>query len=138
MVEKHDTQLQWPSVFDPLRQFGHRIADWLSPASDASASKDAYRISVELPGVAEKDIDLQIDDGVMTVKGEKRSEREERGDDWYFSERQYGSFSRSFRLPADADPAGADAQLKDGVLTVTIKRKSEETSATRRVAVRRG
>ena len=84
MVEKTHTSGFWPSLYDPLRQVGQRVAEWLAPASEAAASDDAYTIAVELPGVDERDIDLSVENSVVTLKGEKRSEREERGERWYF------------------------------------------------------
>lgn len=120
MVEKTDTGSFWPSIYDPFRHFGARVADWLSPATEAKGGDDAYSIRMELPGVDEKDIDLTVDEGVATVRGEKRTEAEKKGETWYFSERQYGAFRRSFRLPADADAQGVKAEMKDGVLTITV------------------
>lgn len=129
MVEKFHATGFWPSLYDPFRGLGERVADWFAPASEAAVGDDGYRIKVELPGVEEKDISVSLDDGVVTVKGEKTSEREEKGETWYFSERQYGSFSRSFRLPPDADAAKVGADLKDGVLTVTVGKKTESAAA---------
>ncbi len=138
MVEKRGSPASWPSLADPfrgwpslaepLRSWSARLADWMAPAAEASSDDGAYRIAVELPGVEEKDVELTVDDGVVTVKGEKRSAREEKGDTWYFSERQFGSFTRSFRLPPDADEQGVKAALKDGVLTVTVPRRGEAAS----------
>ncbi len=138
MVEKSHTGGFWPSLYDPFRQLGSRVAEWVAPASEASEAGDVYKISVELPGVAEEDVDLSVADGVVTLKGEKKTEREEKGETWFFSERQYGAFSRSFRLPPDADPAGVDAALKDGVLTVTVPRKKAVEAPEARVKVRKG
>ena len=112
MIEKSQSTGLWPTFYEPFRHLGTRMAEWLSPASDAKANKDAYSIQMELPGVEEKDIELSIHDGVVTVKGEKSAEREEKGETWFFSERQFGSFSRTFRLPADADGNKVDAALK--------------------------
>ena len=106
MVEKSDNGGLWPSLYDPFRAFGHRVADWLSPATEASGSDSAYSISMELPGVSEDDIELTVDEGVVTVRGEKKTEETRKGDTWFFSERQYGAFRRSFRVPADADAEG--------------------------------
>lgn len=131
MVEKSSSGSLWPSLYEPFRTMGSRLADWLTPASEASQTGDSYRIAMELPGVAEEDIHATVEDGVLLVKGEKKSEREEKGDTWYFSERQFGSFSRSFRLPSDADAAGVKAEMKDGVLTVTVPKKALPTAATR-------
>ena len=120
MVEKSHSTGFWPSLYEPFRTMGSRLAEWVAPASEASADDKVYRIALELPGVAEKDIELTVDDGVVTVKGEKKTSREEKGETWYFSERQYGSFSRSFRLPPDADDAGVSADLKARTTAMAI------------------
>ncbi|HKL05164.1 MAG TPA: Hsp20/alpha crystallin family protein [Roseovarius sp.] len=136
MVEKSQSGF-WPSVSEPMRNFGQRVAEWVAPASDASSSDDAYNISIELPGVAEKDIDLSVHDGVVTVKGEKSHEREEKGDTWFFSERQYGSFSRTFRLPADADGDKIEAHLKDGVLSLSVPKRVSAVGEAKKVAIKK-
>jgi len=138
MVEKSHTAGLWPSFYEPFRTFGSRVADWLAPASDASADETAYRISMELPGVEEKDIDIAVHEGVVTVKGQKSSEREEKGETWFFSERQFGSFSRSFRLPADAAGDDIAAHLKDGVLMLSVPRRQPETPEATRVHITKG
>ena len=138
MVETSHTSGFWPSVYEPLRNMGARLSDWLAPASEASTADNSYVISIELPGVAEKDIELSVSGGVVSVKGEKRTTREEKGETWYFSERQYGAFARSFRLPPDADEAGVNAELKDGVLTVTVPRLAPKEDASTTVKIRKG
>ncbi|WP_114967076.1 Hsp20/alpha crystallin family protein [Alkalilacustris brevis] len=138
MVDKHFVSDFWPQVFEPLRQMGSRLAEFAAPASEASSDEGTYRIALELPGVAEEDIDISVDGGVMTVKGEKKTEREEKTDTWYFSERRYGAFSRSFRLPDDADPENISAALKDGVLTVTLPRKASKSPSSKKVPINRG
>lgn len=139
MVEKSETGGFWPSLYDPFRSFGTRLADWLNPATEASGSKDAYDISMELPGVAEGDIELSVDNGVITIRGEKKTHEEKKGDTWYFSERQYGAFRRSFRLPEDADGARAAASMKDGVLHVSVPKRPQEAAETaRKIAISRG
>lgn len=138
MVEKSHTAGLWPSIYEPFRNFGARVADWLAPASDASASDDAYRITMELPGVEEKDIDISVNSGVVVVKGEKSAEREEKGETWFFSERQYGAFSRSFRLPEDADGEKVEAHLKDGVLTISVPKRVPEVAEAKKVTIKRG
>lgn len=140
MVEKAEQNTRWPSLFDPLydplRAFGNRLADWLKPASAASSNEKAYTISMELPGVAEEDIDLSVNDGALTIRGEKKTEQEKKGDTWYFSERQYGAFSRSFQLPADADGSKATAEMKDGVLEIAIPRIAlEDKNKSQKIAI---
>ena len=138
MVEKTALSSFWPSFYEPFRSFGTRLSEWLAPASEASSDDKSYRIAIELPGVEEKDIDVTFDDGMVTVKGEKKESREEKGDTWYFSERQFGSFSRSFRLPADADQNSVNAELKDGVLTLTVARTAPESAKARKVPIGKG
>ena len=135
MVEKSHTTGFWPSLADPFRTFGSRLAEWVAPASEASGDDNAYRITIELPGVEEKDIALSAENGIVTLKGEKKTEREEKGETWFFSERQYGAFSRSFRLPPDADEGRVKADLKNGVLTVTVPKAKAEEKTSRQVKI---
>ncbi len=135
MVEKTQNTGFWPSLYDPLRNFGHRVGEFLTPASEASLAEDAYRIAIELPGVAEEDVELTVHDGLVQVKGEKTSEREEQGDTWFFSERQFGAFQRSFRLPPDADDAKVVADMKDGVLTITVPKSAPPAQNATRVKI---
>jgi HSP20 family protein len=137
MVESNQNAGFWPLIYSPLRNFGSRIADWLSPASDASSNEDAYRITIELPGVSEDNITVTAEGGTLVITGEKSSEREDKGDTWYFSERQYGSFRRSFRLPPDANDSAIDAHMKDGVLSIEVPRKKPETGAAKTISVRK-
>lgn len=138
MVEKTNPAGLWPSLTEPFRSFGTRVADWLAPASDASTDGDAYRITVELPGVEEKDIDVTVQEGMITVKGEKSSSREDKGDTWFFSERQYGAFSRTFRVPNDAQADKVEADLKDGVLTLSIPKKAQQEAQSTKVQIKKG
>ena len=107
MVEKSHTAGWLPNIYDPLRSFGQRVADWFAPRSDASVIEDSYEINVELPGVMAEDVDVAVDGNTLTVRGEKRASHEESGRTFFFSEREYGSFQRTFRLPPDADTGGS-------------------------------
>ena len=93
-------------------------------------------MSVELPGVEEKDIDVSLHQGVLSVRGEKRIETVEEGAGYFFSEREYGRFQRSFRLPADADPEKIAADYRRGVLTVTIGKRGTDGTGARKIPVR--
>ncbi len=137
MIEQTHSTGWWPSVYEPLRQMSSRIADWFAPASEASSKGDGYEITIELPGVAPDDVEVSVNDGMLTLKGEKRSHREEKGDTYFFSERQYGAFSRSFRLPPDADDSVVEADMNDGVLTVSIQKKTETETAKRKIEINR-
>ncbi|MTJ03649.1 MAG: Hsp20/alpha crystallin family protein [Sediminimonas qiaohouensis] len=138
MVEKSHTAGLWPSLYEPFKAVGSRMADWLAPASDASVGDDAYTITMELPGVEEGDIDVSVSDGVITVKGEKSATREDKGDTWYFSERQYGAFSRAFRLPQDANGDKVAANLKDGILTLSVPKRGPDEAPSSKVKITKG
>lgn len=142
MVEKSDLVPSAPdwfwNAFAPLRRAGERVAEFFAPNSEAATTEDAYEISVELPGVADEDIHVEVHQGVLSVSGEKKSSREESGKNFYFSERTYGRFSRSFKFPADADPDRVHAEHKDGVLTVRIAKTVPGTPDVRKIAIARG
>ncbi|UWQ38484.1 Hsp20/alpha crystallin family protein [Leisingera aquaemixtae] len=139
MVEKTEHGGFWPSLYDPFRSFGTRLADWLNPATEASSGKEAYDIAMELPGVALGDVELTVDNGVLTIRGEKKTQSEKTGDTWYFSERQYGAFRRSFRLPEDADGQAASARMEDGVLHISVPKKSlAQPETARRIEISKG
>ena len=123
MVESNQSSGLWPQLYEPFRSFGSKLSEWFSPASEASSDENAFRISVELPGVSEEDISLSATDDTLSITGKKSESREEKGDTWYFSERQFGSFRRTFRLPPDAEGEKSEAHMKNGVLEVTIPRK---------------
>ncbi len=139
MIEKTTSGGLLPQMLAPFQTLGSKLRELLVPASEASSDTEAYEIAIELPGVDSDDIDVTIEGDVLTVSGEKKLEREEKGDTWYFSERQYGAFSRSFRLPADADPSAVSADLKDGVLKLRIGRlKAKDGEGTRSIRISKG
>ena len=139
MVEKSHTAGQnvwWPSVMDPLRHAGERIADFFAPSTDASATDQNYEIDIELPGVPSENIHVSVHDGVVTVRGDKHSERTEEGRTFFFSERSYGAFQRSFRLPEDANTEKISAENKDGVLKLKIAKTSPAAEKARQIKVK--
>jgi len=108
----------------------------ISPSLDVSETDKAYEIAVELPGVAEKDIDVSVFDGVLAIKGEKRSESEAKEKNYHRVERSYGSFERRLTLPAEADAEKIDAGFANGVLTVTIPKAEGARETVRKVAIK--
>jgi len=137
MIEKSHTAGWWPNLYDPLRNIGQRVADWVAPRSDASALEDYYEINVELPGVKTEDVDVSLHDNTLMVRGEKRSEREEAGRTYFFSEREYGAFQQTFRLPPDADSDKIDAEFSDGILRLKIAKQTSLQAAGRTIPVRK-
>lgn len=129
-------QATWPSFFEPLRTAGTKIADFFSPTSEASKSVEKYEINMELPGVSESDIDVALDGNMLTISGEKKSRHEEKGETFFFSERTYGAFQRSFRVPDDVDASKIGADFAKGVLTVTLPKAVPSKSEQRKINVR--
>lgn len=95
------------------------------------------RVEAELPGVTENDIDVSLDDDVLTIRGEKRFERRDEKERHHFVERSYGTFQRAVRLPFPVDPEQVQARFENGVLTVTLP-KSAQQDRTRRIQVQSG
>jgi HSP20 family protein len=105
------------------------------PSVEVSDADDEVRVTAELPGLNEKDVELTVQDGMLAIRGEKKSESEDRGNGW--SERYYGRFERRIALPDGADEARCEATFRDGVLTVRIP-KSESASRSRRIPINAG
>jgi HSP20 family protein len=135
MVETANLPAWWPGFTEPLRHLGGRIADWFAPRAEAKESNAHYEITMELPGVAEDDIEVTLHEGVLTVKGEKHSESREEGEGYFFSEREYGRFQRTFRLPADAMGDNVAADFSNGVLKITVPKLAEETARAKKIKV---
>jgi HSP20 family protein len=138
MVEKSHTAGWFPELYEPFRNIGRKVAEWFAPRSEASASSDDYEISVELPGVKLEDVDVSVHDNVISITGEKRYEHSESGRTFFFSEREYGAFQRSFRLPPDADSNSIEANFSDGVLNLRVKKQVQKQSTGKKVTVKRG
>jgi HSP20 family protein len=101
---------------------------------DVSETDKEIRITAELPGVTEQDIDVSLDDDVLTIRGEKKFERRNDKENFHFVERSYGTFQRSLRLPNSVDPEQVQASFENGVLTVTVP-KTEQRQRSRRIQV---
>jgi len=108
----------------------------LTPAVDVSEKEKAYEITAELPGMEEKDIEIKLSNGKLTIKGEKKEEKEERKKDYYVSERRFGSFVRSFQVPEGVDTAKIEASFAKGVLTVSLPKTVEAQQSEKTIAVK--
>jgi len=126
----------WPRFFDPLRDFGSAVSHFFSPSADALDREGSYEIHLELPGVSEKDVEVSIENNTLTIRGEKRTEREEKDKNTYFSERRFGAFERAFRLPDDVREADIKATCKDGVLTIRIPKIEPKKPASRKIEIK--
>ena len=110
---------------DPTTWGDAELAHWFSPALDAKETKDAYIFALDLPGIEQKDLDISVKEGVLTISGKREREETKEDDNYCACERSYGSFSRSFTLPRSADVDSVTAELKNGVLTVSVGKKPE-------------
>jgi HSP20 family protein len=140
-------------LFDGFHPFGWRLpstrslfdldmprlrrATWpVAPAMDLVENEKEYEITAELPGIDEKNIEIKLTSRVLTIKGEKREEKEEKEKDYYLSERRYGSFHRSFQLPEVVDADKIEANFAKGVLTVKLPKTAEAQQAEKTIAVK--
>jgi HSP20 family protein len=103
-----------------------------TPSVDVTEAEKEFVIKAELPGVDEQDIEVTVTDDAVTIKGEKKEEKEEKGKNYYCMERSYGSFNRTIPLAAETDSGKAKAAFKNGVLNITIpKSETAKTKGTK-------
>lgn len=127
-------------LFDEWFPFGGRLANVLGtedhvlkPALEIAENEHAFVVNAELPGVAKEDVTITIEDGVLTLAGEKKREEEQKDRAWHRVERVYGSFQRSMTLPKGVDGDKAEATFKDGVLTITLPKSEQAKPKTLKV-----
>jgi len=111
-------------------------SSWTALAVDIAETEKAYEITAELPGIDEKNVEVKFADGVLTIKGEKREEKEEKKKDYYLNERTFGAFQRAFRVPDGVDADKIEATFKKGVLTVTMPKSAEAEKAAKKITVK--
>lgn len=108
-------------LFDGFaRNLSGRVAGALMPSMDMSETDKEIEITAELPGLEDKDVQLNVADNILTIRGEKKNEREEKDKDYHLLERNYGSFVRTVELPPGVDPDSIKAEIAKGVLKVTV------------------
>jgi HSP20 family protein len=119
----------------PASQGGPGIGNFMMPRMDASETDNEIRLKVEMPGVDPKDVEVDVDeDGVLTIRGEKKVEHRDERENAHIAERAFGVFQRSLRLPFKVDPNQVQARFENGVLTVVLpKPKGQERSGRIRV-----
>jgi HSP20 family protein len=122
---RRDMDRLWDSFLEGApRRRGEERGEWL-PSLDVSETKNEVVVKAEVPGMDPKDIDLSLSDGVLTIKGEKKQEKEEKEANYHLVERSYGAFVRSVRLPREVQSDKISASYKDGILKIALP-KSEE------------
>ena len=131
---------RWPvpfrrSVFDMEPLWRHEFAAGGSPATDIVEKDRAYEITAELPGMEEKNVEVTLADGVLTIKGTKQEEKEEKDKGYYLKERRFGSFERRFRVPDGVNADKIEAAFRNGVLTVTMPKAAGARKAEKKIKV---
>jgi HSP20 family protein len=106
------------------------------PAVDLAESEKGYEITAEMPGIDEKNIEVKVANGILTVKGEKQEHKQEKKKDYYLQERHYGSFERSFEIPETVDSDKIEASFMKGVLTVTLPKKVDAQKPAKKIEVK--
>ena len=119
---------RWPT----LGSFGAERGHW--PNVEIAETDKQWKVCAEVPGLEEKDIEVFVDDGVLTLRGEKRSEIEDQ--EKQFSERYYGHFERRIALPSDVESDRAEAKFKNGVLTVTVPKSATASPRVKRIEIK--
>ena len=124
----------WKRFDQPFGALGG--LDVAGPRVDIAETDSALEVSVELPGIDQKDVDISLTESTLTIKGEKKSKREESKKGYHLSERSYGTFYRSIPLPSGVDTDKANAEFKNGVLTVTLPKTQEALSRVKKIKVK--
>lgn len=107
-----------------------------TPTVNTREGEFAFHIDVDLPGVKKEDISVKVDNNVLTLKGERKSKKEEKKENYYKVENSFGSFTRSFRLPENVDAENIHAESKEGVLKITLPKKEVKKDTAKQIKVK--
>ena len=121
---------RWPR----LAGDGEGAVEW-SPTVDISETEAEYLLKAQLPAVKKEDVHVTFEDGMLTISGERKQEKEEKGEKFHRTESLYGAFTRSFSLPDAIDAAGIRAESKDGVITVHVPKSKIEPRKSKEIKV---
>ena len=117
--------------------FGRGSAGSMVPELDVREDGKQLTIEADLPGLEEKDVTLTLRDGVLTIKGERKQEREEKAENYHMMERSFGTFQRSLRLPDTIDENSVEARFDKGVLKITAAKRPDVVRAERTIAIKK-
>jgi HSP20 family protein len=98
------------------------------PTADIAEDEKAYHIAIALPGVKKEEVKIELNEGILSVSGEKKLEKEENGKKYHAVESYYGIFNRSFKLPGDANAEAIEAEYKDGILSIAVPKQEEKAA----------
>lgn len=113
----------------PVPSGDEQDGSMIMPQMNVSETDNEIRITAEMPGVAEKDVDVTLDDDVLTIRGEKKHEKKDDKENYHFVERSFGSFQRSLRIPRSVKADQVKARVENGVLTVTLPKNQDQEKA---------
>jgi len=122
--------------FPSLPRLTESFGGGVTPSVDVAETDKEVVVTAELPGIEEKDVDVTFADGVLTIKGEKKAEKEEKDKNFHRVERGYGAFSRAIGMPADVEEDKVKASFAKGVLTVTLPKKPGVKSTAKKIAIK--
>lgn len=132
LLERFETG--WPRLQLPL---GRDSVAGMRPDIDVHDDGQTFTVEADLPGMQEKDVEVTFVDGLLTIKGERRSDREEKKGSYYLTERTHGAFARTIRVPQGVDESKLEAQFADGVLKITAPRLPEAVKAQKRIEIKK-
>jgi HSP20 family protein len=130
MWDKYNRHFELPAIANKSATPSTRLIDaeamakW-APAVDIIENDKSYTFKVEIPAIEKDDVRIHVDNGVLKIEGERKSEKEDKGGKFHRVERFYGRFARSFMLPSNVEPEDVSAMFKDGLLTIDFKKSSE-------------
>ena len=107
--------------FDDFSNFGFNMNENFYPRIDISENKNRIDVTAEIPGVKKENIKITLQDNILTIEGEKKKENEQKENNYFRSERMFGSFKRSFTLPKEVDSESVEAKFEDGMLHIQMK-----------------
>jgi HSP20 family protein len=129
------TPMLWHRPFGRM-SLGTPIQTVAAPAIDLVEKEKSYEITAEMPGIEPKDLDVRIANGVLTIRGEKQETKEETAKEYHVSERRYGAFQRSFRVPQSIDSTKIEASFVNGVLTLHLPKTAEAQQSERKITIK--
>ena len=142
-IDRAFEDFDWGFWRSPARRAGSSLASllphdtgWGMPAIDLVENDKSYKITAELPGMDEKNIEIGLSDSTLTISGEKKEEKEENKEGYHLSERRYGSFERSLKVPHGVDTSKIAADFKNGVLTVSLPKAAKTRQPDKKISVK--
>lgn len=112
-----------------------KVNDFL-PETDFSEDKNSYNISMEIPGIDPKNVEISLRDNQLEIKGEKKEEKEQKDKNYFYSERSYGNFYRTFSIPSDADPDKIEAKFNNGVVNIILPKNESKQKSIKKIEIK--